>query len=127
MRKRKFFQFGFSVIATMFIVFLTAGLNAVNAQTAPALSAPTGAEDGGHNAEGIQHYNKAHWGKAEEHFREAVKADPKLAEAHYNLALSLDKLGKHREAVKFFGSAFKLAPDNPSIAGSKILKAHLGM
>lgn len=127
MKGKNFHRYRIVVIATMFMVLLTAGLNPVNAKTFSALEAPAGAGDEGHNAEGIKHYNKGHWKKAEEHFRGAVKADPKLAEAHYNLALSLDKLGNHREATKYFGSAFKLAPDNSSIAGSKILKGHLGM
>lgn len=124
MKGKNFHRYGIAVIATMFMVLLTAGLNPVSAK---ALEAPAGASDEGHNAEGIKHYNKGHWEKAEQHFRGAVKADPKLAEAHYNLAISLDKMGNHRAATKYFGSAFKLAPDNPSIAGSKILKDHLGM
>ncbi len=127
MKGKSFSRYGLAAIATVFIVLLAAGLNPVSAKTFSALEAPAGAGDEGHNAEGIKHYNKGHWGKAEQHFRGAVKADPKLAEAHYNLALSLDKLGNHGEATKYFGSAFKLAPDNPSIAGSKILKGHLGM
>jgi len=127
MKGKSFSRYGLAVLATIFIVLLGAGLNPVSAKTFSVLEAPAGAGDEGHNAEGIKHYNKGHWEKAEQHFRGAVKADPKLAEAHYNLALSLDKLGNHREATTYFGSAFKLAPDNPSIAGSKILKGHLGM
>ncbi len=120
-------RYSVAVIAMMFIILLIAGLGPVSAKTFSVLEAPAGANDEGHNAEGISHYNKGHWEKAERHFRGAVKSAPKLAEAHYNLALSLDKLGNHREATKYFGSAFKLAPDNPDIAGSKILKDHLGM
>ena len=89
-----------------------------------ALAAGSAGED--HNAEGINHYEKGHWDKAEMHFRSAVKADDKSAAAHYNLALSLDKLENHREATAEFGTALKLAPDNPAIAGSEILKKHLG-
>ena len=115
------------------LVFLMAALlmgwtaEPVEAGEAKALSAPRGSAGEGHNAEGIKHYSKDHWDVAAEHFREAVKADPKMAEAHYNLALALDKLGNHGEATKHFKEALDLAPDNPAISESKILKGHLGM
>ena len=79
-----------------------------------------------HNSEGIKHYNAGHLDVAEEHFREAVKADPKSGEAHYNLALTLDGEGKHKDAAAEFGEALKLAPNNPAVANSEILKKHLG-
>jgi len=125
MKIKSFFGYGSAAAVVMLLVFLTAGLKTADAKTSPALASPAGAKDEGHNAEGIKHYNKGDWGKAEEHFREAVKTDPKLAEAHYNLALALDKLKRHGPATKFFASALKLAPNNSDIAGSKILKAHL--
>ena len=55
------------------------------------------------------------------------KADANLAEAHYNLALSLDKMGKHEDATGSFKKAAELAPTNPAIKDSPILKKHLGM
>ncbi len=122
---KRFLGYSVAVLAAMFLVMLTANLG--QAGGPKPLAAPTGSADQGHNAEGIKHYNKGHWDKAEQHFREAVKADNDLAEAHYNLALALDKLGQHREAADHFGQALKLAPDNPAIADSKILKDHLGM
>lgn len=97
------------------------------AATSPALEASGDSSAAMHNAEGIKHYNKGHWDKAAEHFREAVKADPKLAVAHYNLALCLDKLGEHKDASAHFQEALDLGKDNPDIANSGILKAHLGM
>ncbi|MBN4054277.1 tetratricopeptide repeat protein [Nitrospira defluvii] len=127
MKEKGFFRYSMTAVAAMWIIVLAGGFDMANAKATPVLEAPAGANDEGHNAEGIKHYNKGHWKKAEQHFRGAVESAPKLAEAHYNLALSLDKRGNHREATKFFGSAFKLAPDNPSIAESKILKDHLGM
>ena len=79
------------------------------------------------NNEGVGHYKEGHWKTSLKHFEEAVTAGPKLAEAHYNMALTLDKLGDHGGATKHFGDALKLAPDNPKIKDSKILKDHLGM
>ena len=118
---------GCSLLALFATFILGIAVETVEAGAPKALSAPGGSAGEGHNAEGIKHYNKEHWDVAEEHFQEAVKADDKMAEAHYNLALSLDKLGRHGEATKHFKHALELAPDHPAIADSKILKSHLGM
>ena len=48
------------------------------------------------NSEGIEHYNQEHWDVALGHFVKAVEADPASAEAHYNLALALDKTDKRK-------------------------------
>lgn len=89
---------------------------------APASS--TGRMD---NDEGVGHYKQGHWDVAEGHFRKAIKADPNLAEARYNLGLTLDKMGKHDEATASFKKAAELAPTNPAIKDSEILKKHTGM
>jgi len=89
-----------------------------------ALDAEPGAAE---NNEGVGHYKEGHWEISAKHFREAIAAGPKLAEAHYNLALTLDKVGDHGGATQHFGEALELAPDNPKIKDSKILKEHLGM
>jgi Tfp pilus assembly protein PilF len=94
-------------------------------KTYPALETMKGSAAEGHNSEGIKQYDMGKWADAEMHFSEAVKADDKSAEAHYNLALSLDKLGRHKEAAEEFDKALKLAPDDKAIADSPILKAHL--
>ena len=82
-----------------------------------------GAED---NAEGVNHYQQGHWDVAQEHFNKALAANPDLPEAHYNLALALDKLGNHGEATNHFKMALELAPEDPGIRDSGILKAHVG-
>ena len=79
------------------------------------------------NDEGVSHYKQGHMDVATDWFQKAIKADPKLAEAHYNLGLSLDKMGKHDEATASFKQAAALAPVNPAIKDSPILKKHLGM
>lgn len=76
------------------------------------------------NDEGISHAQQDHWVVAEGHFRKAVEADPKLAEAQFNLGLTLDKLSKHDEAKIAFKKAAELAPGNPTITESPILKKH---
>ncbi len=91
-----------------------------------ALLAPAGSAGQKENDEGVDHYGQGHFDVAEGHFRKAIKADAKLAEAHFNLALALDKLDKHGEATEHFKKAAELAPDNPKIADSPILKKHTG-
>ncbi len=94
---------------------------------AGALLAPDTEPGASENNEGVGHYKEGHWKTSLKHFEEAVAAGPKLAEAHYNMALTLDQLGDHGGATTHFGEALKLAPDNPKIKDSKILKDHLGM
>ncbi len=98
---------------------------AVGADT--ALMAPAGSLGRADNDEGVSHYKQGHWDVASDWFKKAIKADPNLAEASYNLALSLDKMGKHEDATASFKKAAELAPTNPAIKDSPILKKHLGM
>jgi tetratricopeptide (TPR) repeat protein len=92
-----------------------------------ALMSAAGSPGRADNDEGVNHYKQEHWDVAEEWFNKAIKADPKLAEAQYNLALALDKMGKHEEATAAFKQALELAPANAAIKDSPILKKHLGM
>ncbi|MGH7230901.1 MAG: tetratricopeptide repeat protein [Nitrospiraceae bacterium] len=78
------------------------------------------------NDEGVGHYQQGHWDVAAEHFRKAVKADPNSPAAHYNLGLTQDKMGKHDEATGSFKKAIELAPDDPMIKDSDIVKKHIG-
>jgi tetratricopeptide (TPR) repeat protein len=83
------------------------------------------------NALGRAHYNLGdeeygHWYAAKDYFEDAVKIDPALAEAHYNLALTLDQLGEHGEATAHFKKAAELAPGNRAITGSEAYRRHVG-
>ena len=93
-----------------------------------ALNAPEGATGAAENDEGVSHYvqGEGHYDVAQEHFQKALAANAKLVEAHYNLALALDKLGSHGEATNHFKMALDLAPEDPRIRDSAILKAHVG-
>ncbi len=79
-----------------------------------------------HNAEGIEQYTMGHWDVAKTHFEAAVRVDPGLAEAHYNLALTLDKLGAHVEATDHFKKAGELAPGYSAITNSSAYRSHMG-
>ena len=90
-----------------------------------ALMAPAPSPGRSANDEGVGHAQQGHWDVAEGHFRKALGADPKLAEAYFNLGLALDKLGKHEESKTALKKAAELAPGNPKITESSTLKHHL--
>jgi len=114
---------GMAVMAVMLVAF--SGQRAMASD--PALETAAGSAAKMHNDEGIKHYKAGHMDVAEKHFREAVKADPKSAEAHYNLALTMDAQDMHKDASAEFKKALDLGSKNPAIANSGILKKHLGM
>jgi Tfp pilus assembly protein PilF len=80
-----------------------------------------------HNLEGIQAYNNGQWAEATPHFESAIQADPNLPEAHFNLALTLHKLGKHELATQHFQKAGELAPESKEIVDSSVYRNHLGL
>jgi len=108
-------------------VLLAGTVSADMGKGASPLKTMTGSKAETHNGEGIEHYGQGHWDVAMKHFMEAAKADPKSAEAHYNLALTLDKTGDHKGATEHFKTAYDLGKVNPEIQNSGILKAHLKM
>ena len=63
---------------------------------------------------------------AEQAFRQAIAADSTLAEAHYNLALTLDREGNRAEAKKHYIEAANLAPGNKIIWDSPVLREQTG-
>lgn len=94
-------------------------------KTAPALPAPAGSKAESAIKEGLMHYEQGHWDVAKKHFEKAVQADEQSAEAHYDLALALDKAGDHQAAIQHFKAAQQYGKDNPEIQNSGILQAHL--
>ncbi len=91
-----------------------------------ALSAPPGTkpEAAAANEEGIKLFYKRQWDEAKAQFEVAIKAQPTLAEAHYNLGLVYDVLRNDREARKHFVEAANLAPGNKDIWNSPALRQH---
>ncbi|MDH4369867.1 MAG: tetratricopeptide repeat protein [Nitrospira sp.] len=93
-------------------------------ETAATLKAPEDSAGRAENMEGVAHAQQGHWDVAEGYFRKALEADPKLAEAQFNLGLALSKQDKHDEATAAFKKAAEMAPDNTMITESPILKKH---
>lgn len=115
--------------ASFIAFFAMVGLGIGTAVAGGPAALMTAAESKAHaaNNEGIEHYNQEHFDVALGHFTKAVEADPASAEAHYNLALALDKTDKHKEAAMEFKKAQDLGKDNPDIQNSKILLGHVKM
>lgn len=118
------------ILCASFITFLTMvgfGIGMAVAAGPPALMTAADSKAHAANSEGIEHYNQEHWDVALGHFKKAVEADPGAAEAHYNLALALDKSDQHKTAAMEFKKAQDLGKDNPDIQNSKILLGHVKM
>ncbi len=130
--KKAWILFGFVLVMAGTVVGCDSGQTgggAKKAGTAPdaPLATPASSAARMENDEGIGHYQQGHWDVAMEHFQKAVKADSNSAAVNYNVALTPDKMGKHEDAAKSFKKALELAPDDPSIKDSEILKKHVTM
>jgi Tfp pilus assembly protein PilF len=112
------------LLAICMVATLTGVGNAGDKGTVPPIKTAPGSKAEKHNNEGLKYYNQGRWNVAREHFEEAVKADPKSAEAHYNLGVVLDHMDDHENAAIHFTHAFDLGKDNPAIRNSGILKEH---
>ena len=126
-----------ALLALIFIVLLNAAIGCDSGESGygskkagksadSPLATPASSSARMENDEGTGHYQQGHWDVAMEHYRKAVKADSNSAAVHYNIALTLDKMGKHEDATVSFKKALELAPNDPSIKDSEILKKHVG-
>jgi Tfp pilus assembly protein PilF len=66
-------------------------------------------------AEGERLFKARDLAGASKSFQEATVQQPDLAEAHYNLAVCLDRMGDKQEAKKHYITAANLAPGNKVI------------
>jgi len=96
----------------------------------PALMSPSemsNATASQKNNEGVDHLSQGHYDVAEPLFREAIAAQDNFAEAHFNLAVTLDGKGDHPGATAEFTKAKELGGSNPKIGENDLLKKHVGM
>ena len=91
-----------------------------------ALSAPSGTHPTAISLihRGNERFAEGRWGAAKALYEEAVTAQPELAEAHYNLALALEKLGDSLKAKQHYIEAANLAPGHKTIWNSPPLRRY---
>ena len=75
-------------------------------------------------SEGNKLFKEGRWEAAKGQFQAAVDGQPDLAEAHYNLALTLDRLGDAAQAKKHYIEAANLAPGHKVIWNSPPLRRY---
>jgi len=96
----------------------------------PSLMSPSGMDNqaaASKNNEGVDHLVQGHYDVSKPLFEEAIAAKPNFGEAHFNLAITLDGMGKHPEATESFKKALEFGKDNPKISDNALLKKHLSM
>ena len=69
---------------------------------------------------GLSAYEKEQFVKAEEHFRNVVRIDPNIPEAHLNLALALYQQGKSDQANKEFQTAQNILSRSSGMGGGRL-------
>ena len=99
-------------------------------QKAASLAAAAGTAAGGGGVDALYNQGVIAWnaGKAEDAkkaFEEALKADPKHANSHYQLAMCFINLGKLPEAVTEFETYLQLAPEGQYAAQVKGMLSQL--
>jgi tetratricopeptide (TPR) repeat protein len=92
----------------------------------PTLKAPPGTASAVTAAveEGNRLYRQRKWEAARAQYEAAIKAQPGLAEAHYNLALVLEILEGDEKARPHYIEAANLAPGHQVIWNSPPLRRH---
>ena len=103
------------VIAMVVGTFLTNGCQSTPKQTLLPAPVGTSAAAARHHEEGIRAYQQNQWDSAKQHFESAITAAQDMAEAHYNLGMTLYRLGNLREGDTHFIKAANLAPGNKVI------------
>ncbi len=111
--------------AVLLIVIVPGGC-AAGPEPERVLPAPAGTRPAALKAisEGNDLFEQDQWAAAKARYEAAIAADPTVAEAHYNLALALDRLGKQKLARKHYLEAANYAPGHKKIWNSRPLRRH---
>ncbi|RMH08369.1 MAG: tetratricopeptide repeat protein [Nitrospirae bacterium] len=115
------YQFGLAIVCTM--VFLL-GHDGIELAAQPIYPL-TGTKGEAVINEGVKYFQQMQWKNALTHFQKAVQINPHSAVAHYNLALTLERMGQQQRALKHFKKAKELGRVNPFIQQSRILQQRL--
>ena len=92
----------------------------------PTLNSPPTANPMARTAinEGNELFASGRWGAAKLQYEKAIQAQSTVAEAHYNLALTLDRMGNREEARPHYMKAANLAPGHQVIWNSPVLRRY---
>jgi len=101
----------------LLVIAVLAGCGGSKAAPVTILAAPAGTSEKAapFMREGDRLAAAKDWAAAGQAYRSAVAAQPDLAEAHYNLAVCLDRMGDDMDAKKHYMTAANLAPGNKVI------------
>ena len=99
---------------------------AMTAHEERTLRAPAGALPAAVTAmeEGNKLFAARKWDAAKAQYEAAIKAQPSLAEAHYNLAMVIENLGDEATARRHYVEAANLAPGHKIIWDSPPFRMH---
>ncbi len=105
------------LLGLVLVVAGCAGPEKKDAKAALTLKAPSGTPAAAVAAveEGNKLFAQGQWAQAQAQYEAAIKVQPELAEAHYDLALTLDRQGHKKEATAHYKEAANLAPGNQVI------------
>jgi tetratricopeptide (TPR) repeat protein len=117
------------ILLTVMFCAIALGCSSKSGKERSVLSAPVGTkpEAAAQVEKGNTLFASRDLAGAEQAFRQAIVADAGLAEAHYNLALTLDRAGRKDEAKKHYIEAANLAPGNKVIWDSPPLNHSGGL
>ena len=105
------------LVWTMVLMMTLVGCASRQKSEARPLHAPSGTSAivGQQWEIGNQLFAQRDWAGAKQAYGAIIQANPTVAEAHYNLALALERLGEKAEARKHYVAAANLAPGNKVI------------
>jgi tetratricopeptide (TPR) repeat protein len=78
-----------------------------------------------HYALGVVYFEQSRFGEAERAFDRAFSMEPEQPDYAYNLAISLDRLGRIREAARQYVVALNLANQTSSVFSREIARSRL--
>ncbi|MEK6526963.1 MAG: tetratricopeptide repeat protein [Nitrospirota bacterium] len=121
--ERQFMREGLLVL---FLGVLVGGCTTLSEPFRTTLDAPAGTKPAAVAAmgEGNKLFAARKWEAAKEQYEAAIKAQPSLAEAHYNLAMVIEVLGDEATARKHYVEAANLAPGHKVIWDAPPFRVH---
>lgn len=116
-------------VRLLMIAGMLSGCASPKAPPTTILAAPSGtsAKAAPFMAEGDRLFQAKDWAGASQAYHSAIGAQPDLAEAHYNLAVILDRMGNKDEAKKHYVAAANLAPGHKVIWDSPPFRESSGL